>query len=276
LDPKYTDDSYAWLTCALALQGVATGNFGVGAILVDDGGNQILAQGHNEIFNPRFRSDRHAEMVVMDCCRTQIALIKSRSLLRDVLKRQPVAALELISRQKDPLAWVEENLRVEPFGGPQLIRVSLSGEDHKSLAVVVDAVMEKYLEGIREDEYKRVQDLDRALSNLNQQLAHKLQVYFDRTRGERFIEGQCTRDAFSACDKELRRIRFELFSVKSRIATVSADKNIDAEAEKNLKQLREQSRVLEDQASQHTHLSLRLIESGRKRPSKDDYRRWRF
>src|SRR5262249_18495906 len=67
-DPKHTDDSYAWLTCALALQGVATGNFGVGAILVDDGGNQILAQGHNEIFNPRFRSDRHAEMVVMDCC----------------------------------------------------------------------------------------------------------------------------------------------------------------------------------------------------------------
>jgi len=67
-DPKHTDDAYAWLTCALALQGVATGNFGVGAILVDDGGNQILAQGHNEIFNPRFRSDRHAEMVVMDYC----------------------------------------------------------------------------------------------------------------------------------------------------------------------------------------------------------------
>ena len=65
-DPKHTDDAYAWLTCARALQGVATGNFGVGAILVDDGGNQILAQGHNEIFNPRFRSDRHAEMVVMD------------------------------------------------------------------------------------------------------------------------------------------------------------------------------------------------------------------
>ena len=65
-DPKHTDDGYAWLTCALALQGVAAGNFGVGAVLVDDEGNRILAQGHNQIFNPRFRSDRHAEMVVMD------------------------------------------------------------------------------------------------------------------------------------------------------------------------------------------------------------------
>jgi cytosine deaminase len=63
--PQHADDPYAWLTCALALQGVAAGNFGVGATLVDEGG-RILAQGHNEVFHPRFRSDRHAEMVVMD------------------------------------------------------------------------------------------------------------------------------------------------------------------------------------------------------------------
>jgi cytosine deaminase len=64
-DPQHVDDVYAWLACALALQGVATGNFGVGALLVDRAG-RVLTQGHNGIFNPRFRSDRHAEMVVMD------------------------------------------------------------------------------------------------------------------------------------------------------------------------------------------------------------------
>lgn len=59
------EDAYAWLTCVLAWEGVASGNFGIGAIGVDDAA-RVVAQGHNEIFHPRFRSDGHAEMVVMD------------------------------------------------------------------------------------------------------------------------------------------------------------------------------------------------------------------
>ncbi len=62
---KYVDDRYVWLACILALKAVNTGNFGVGCILIDDDGNPV-AWGHNEVFNPCFRSDRHAEMVVMD------------------------------------------------------------------------------------------------------------------------------------------------------------------------------------------------------------------
>jgi hypothetical protein len=41
----------------------------------------------------------------------------------------------------------------------------------------------------------------------------------------------------SAYHKELLRIRLEEICVNSRIAALSADKKIDAEAEKNLKQL---------------------------------------
>ena len=62
---EHPDDAYAWLTCTLALEGVAGDNFGVGAILVDASG-QVLAQGHNQVFHPYFRSDRHAEMVVVE------------------------------------------------------------------------------------------------------------------------------------------------------------------------------------------------------------------
>src|SRR5262249_45835252 len=63
--PGHPDDAYAWLTCALALTAVAAGNFGVGAVLVE-GDGQVVAQGHNQVFRPHFRSDRHAEMVVLD------------------------------------------------------------------------------------------------------------------------------------------------------------------------------------------------------------------
>ncbi|MDL5503021.1 MAG: nucleoside deaminase, partial [Candidatus Methanoperedens sp.] len=69
LDYKFNDacpdDKYVWLKNVLALKGVDSGNFGVGCILVDFHGN-VVVQGHNEVFNPYFRSDRHAEMVVMD------------------------------------------------------------------------------------------------------------------------------------------------------------------------------------------------------------------
>lgn len=62
---NHGDDAYAWLTCILALEAVNAGNFGVGAILIDGAGH-VVAQGHNQIFSPYFRSDRHAEMLVMD------------------------------------------------------------------------------------------------------------------------------------------------------------------------------------------------------------------
>jgi len=41
-----------------------TGNYGVGAVLVDPQG-QVVEQGRNMVFLPHFRSDLHAEMVVM-------------------------------------------------------------------------------------------------------------------------------------------------------------------------------------------------------------------
>src|SRR3954462_15651943 len=66
------DDAPVWLTCALALEAVATGNFGVGAILVDGSGH-VAALGHNQVFSPHFRSDLHAEMVVLDAWEDALA-----------------------------------------------------------------------------------------------------------------------------------------------------------------------------------------------------------
>jgi cytosine deaminase len=64
-DHEYPDDSYIWLTDVLALVAVNSGNFGIGSVLIDGSGG-VVVQGHNELFNPYFRSDRHGEMVVMD------------------------------------------------------------------------------------------------------------------------------------------------------------------------------------------------------------------
>jgi tRNA(Arg) A34 adenosine deaminase TadA len=58
-------DPFSWLTCILALKAVYKGNLGIGCVLVDEN-SQVVTEGHNQVFKPYFRSDRHAEMVVMD------------------------------------------------------------------------------------------------------------------------------------------------------------------------------------------------------------------
>jgi len=58
------DDNKIWLACVLALKAVSTGNFGIGALLTNSEGI-IVSYGYNEVFSPYFRSDRHAEMVVL-------------------------------------------------------------------------------------------------------------------------------------------------------------------------------------------------------------------
>lgn len=43
----------------------AEGNYGIGAVIVDSNGN-VIARGHNRVFQPRHNSSKHAEMDVLD------------------------------------------------------------------------------------------------------------------------------------------------------------------------------------------------------------------
>ncbi len=62
---EHRDDVFAWYSCLLALKAVCKGNLGVGSLLVDNK-KDVIAEGHNNVFAPYFRSDLHAEMVVMN------------------------------------------------------------------------------------------------------------------------------------------------------------------------------------------------------------------
>lgn len=62
---QYRDDSFSLEVCKLALSAVELGNYGIGSLLVDSN-HVVIASGINMVFNPYFRSDLHAEMVVMN------------------------------------------------------------------------------------------------------------------------------------------------------------------------------------------------------------------
>ena len=61
---SHTDQQLGIMACAEALAAARMGNYGVGALLIDPRG-EVLERGRNTVFFPHFRSDLHAEMVVM-------------------------------------------------------------------------------------------------------------------------------------------------------------------------------------------------------------------
>lgn len=58
-------ESYALRACHLAVDAARLGTYGVGALLFDANG-KIIVEGHNKVHAGGFRSDLHAEMVVMN------------------------------------------------------------------------------------------------------------------------------------------------------------------------------------------------------------------
>ena len=61
----YPDDYFALATCIEAFKSVKEGNYGVGSLMVSPSGD-IISRGHNQVFKPYFRSDLHAEMIVLN------------------------------------------------------------------------------------------------------------------------------------------------------------------------------------------------------------------
>jgi len=58
-------ESYALRACHLAVDAARLGTYGVGAVLIDADG-RVIVEGHNKVHAGGFRSDLHAEMVVMN------------------------------------------------------------------------------------------------------------------------------------------------------------------------------------------------------------------
>jgi len=74
---NHQDDYYAWISAIFALYAIADDNFGIGSVLIDES-KKIIAEGHNHVFSPYFRSDRHAEMVVLNTFEDKVRHLAAR------------------------------------------------------------------------------------------------------------------------------------------------------------------------------------------------------
>ena len=86
--------------------------------------------------------------------RTQSARVKSRYVLNAALKAETVKQLPLVTEQTDPVAWLDEELKVEFTDNSEILTVSLAGREPQSVVAVVNAVTQAYLQEIENQERK--------------------------------------------------------------------------------------------------------------------------
>jgi len=111
--------------------------------------------------------------------RTQMALVKTKRVLTAALQNERVANLGTVASQSDPVAWLEDELKINYIEGTELLRIALSGDNPKEVADIVNAVKDAYLREVadkeRDSRLLRYNELDKALqeseNNLGQQRA---------------------------------------------------------------------------------------------------------
>ena len=76
-DPQYADDPFILAAVKEAVSGRKTRNGGIGACLVSTEKNEIVERAYNEQYVPHFRSDLHAEMVLLNRYEDRMRIIRS-------------------------------------------------------------------------------------------------------------------------------------------------------------------------------------------------------
>ena len=107
----------------------------------------------------------------------QAALVKSRLVLNAALKNPKVLqANPSVLRDRDALSWLEQEIKVDFPDGPEIFRVSMVGDQSDELIILVDAVVDAYINEFLEDQTK-------SLNARIQKMRDVLKLHEDRRTG---------------------------------------------------------------------------------------------
>jgi hypothetical protein len=119
--------------------------------------------------------------------RNQAALLKSPLVLRLALRDPKVATLPAVKDQPNPVAWLEENLRVE-FPVSELMRISFRAGPVQTRVALVNAVTLAYLrEAVKKERndrgerLKKLQDLHADYEDILKEKGRTLRALYERT-----------------------------------------------------------------------------------------------
>jgi capsular exopolysaccharide synthesis family protein len=128
--------------------------------------------------------EREAAADFLNFQRTQVAILRGRPVLYDALRKPKVKPLNLEAVAKNvlPVEWLEKELRVEFPDGPELPRVTMTGDDDVLPKVLVSAVVEAYLEAQDNRQKERRQDRLDKLKDIKRKYSEQVTLLRDKRK----------------------------------------------------------------------------------------------
>jgi len=171
----------------------------------------------------------------------QMVLIKSRPLLTRVVGNPKVSRLAVISTSDDPIRYLEEQIRLK-WEAPQMLAVTINGDDPQALTVILEALLAAYLEETASDEIKArgekrkklefmLKEVDRQIDFARQEMKRAMQLGAGPTKEMNTIQYQLYKSSYEAKFKEVD-------TLNSQIKDLEANRNL---AEKSLQAVDNQS-----------------------------------
>jgi capsular exopolysaccharide synthesis family protein len=169
--------------------------------------------------------------------KTQLAMLQDRSVLAHALASPKAVGLPSIERMRrgnvDPEEWLAENLKADYSGGSEILKVSLSGDDPRDLATIVNAVVESYMVLVVAAERKERQDRLNKLVELRGRyeadltarrngLAGVVEAIGSHDTGSLAVAQQFAASHLSSAQAELTRTEAELLRLRADLAALEA------------------------------------------------------
>ena len=161
---------------------------------------------------------------------TQLALIKSKLVLKAALARPGIADLPTVQSETNPVEWLEEDLLVEFPAGSELLRVSLSGRRPDDLAAIVNAVTSAYLEQIVSKDFTDRVAKSRELRVLLDQYNSELKTMRARLKDQAETVGSDDKSTLALKQQlaveQVGKAKSELWEVQATIKKAEAETKV--------------------------------------------------
>jgi len=82
-------------------------------------------------------------------CQAQSALVRSRQVLNGALKQPGLANNATLTSQNDKIAWLESKLLVDFKTSPELMRLSLEGDEADDMNAIIEAIKTVYINEVK-------------------------------------------------------------------------------------------------------------------------------
>jgi hypothetical protein len=146
--------------------------------------------------------------------KTQVVLFKSRFVLGAALKQPEVAALTLVKRRKDPVAWLEKAIQVDFGKNTGVLGVSMVGANADELVVLVNAVTDSYVVNVVKREGEARKDRIEKLNKIKADFEGLLNRVQEDLRGAMKKEPPPVKIDVAGVQMEIDRLR----KIRGRVA----------------------------------------------------------